>query len=171
MSPIRCASFPFPRSYNSILRFTAPSPARLSSSTATSAASASTVASRFLAKCQSIGPQTRTQLLDANQLQLFSLTLNRNNLYSNTPALSNAAPPPVGTPVPPGYHLIYFTPTFLESELGVDGTDVSYNPDAPFTRRIRQKPPPPPKTVFPNPPEYTPQNLRSTPEAYSECLP
>ncbi|EER23012.1 hypothetical protein CPC735_020400 [Coccidioides posadasii C735 delta SOWgp] len=136
MSPIRCASFPFPRSYNSILRFTAPSSARLSSSTATSAASASTVASRFLAKCQSIGPQTRTQLLDANQLQLFSLTLNRNNLYSNTPALSNAAPPPVGTPVPPGYHLIYFTPAFLESELGVDGTDVSYNPDAPFTRRM-----------------------------------
>ncbi|WEW59694.1 hypothetical protein PRK78_005174 [Emydomyces testavorans] len=102
-----------------------------------SAPSATTIASKFLARCQSAGPQTRTQVLDANQLQLLSLTLNRNHLYSNTPALSNAAaPPPAGTPVPPGYHLVYFTPAFLESELGVDGTDVSYNPDAPFTRRM-----------------------------------
>ncbi|EEP77433.1 conserved hypothetical protein [Uncinocarpus reesii 1704] len=109
---------------------------RFSSSMATSTTSASTIASSFLAKCRSIGPQTRTQILDANQLQLFSLALHRNNIYSNTPALSNAAPPPGGTPIPPGYHLIYFTPAFLESELGVDGTDASYNPDAPFTRRM-----------------------------------
>ena len=45
-------------------------------------------------------------------------------------------PPAPGTPVPPGYHLVYFTPTFLEGELGIDGTDASYNPDAPFTRRM-----------------------------------
>ncbi|KAI1939855.1 hypothetical protein LOZ12_000984 [Ophidiomyces ophidiicola] len=106
------------------------------SSSAAYAPSASTIANRFLTKCQAAGPQTRTQALDANQLQLFSLTLNRNHLYSNTPALSNAPAPPVGTPVPPGYHLVYFTPAFLESELGSDGTDLSYNPDAPFTRRM-----------------------------------
>ena len=31
---------------------------------------------------------------------------------------------------------MYFTPAFLEGELGIDGTDASYNPDAPFTRRM-----------------------------------
>lgn len=108
-------------------------PSRFSSS---SAPTASTIANKFLAECQSIGPQTRYQVLDANQLQLFSLTLNRNNLYPNTPTLSNAAPPPAQTPIPPGYHLVYFTPALLGSELGVDGTDASYNPDPPFTRRM-----------------------------------
>lgn len=105
-------------------------------SSSLSAPTASTVARQFLAKFQSIGPQTRVQVLDANQVQLLSLTLNRNSLYSNTPALSNAAPPPAQTPVPPGYHLVYFTPALLGSELGVDGTDASYNPDPPFTRRM-----------------------------------
>ncbi|KAJ5863835.1 uncharacterized protein N7529_005751 [Penicillium soppii] len=53
------------------------------------------------------------------------------------PPLSNGAPPPQSaTPVPPGYHLAYFTPAFMENELGADGTDTSYNPDAPFTRRM-----------------------------------
>lgn len=32
--------------------------------------------------------------------------------------------------------MVYFTPAFLEGELGADGTDVSYNADAPFTRRM-----------------------------------
>lgn len=40
------------------------------------------------------------------------------------------------TPLPPGYHLVYFTPAFNEHELGADGTDTSYNPSAPFTRRM-----------------------------------
>lgn len=31
---------------------------------------------------------------------------------------------------------MYFTPAFLETELGADGTDTSYNPDIPFTRRM-----------------------------------
>jgi hydroxyacyl-ACP dehydratase HTD2-like protein with hotdog domain len=35
-----------------------------------------------------------------------------------------------------GYYLIYFTPAFVEGELGADGTDTSYNPEAPFTRRM-----------------------------------
>jgi molybdopterin converting factor small subunit len=95
------------------------------------------IAHSFLSRFQSLGPQTRTQTLDANQLQLLGLTLNRPSLFPGSPSLSNtpAAPPP-DTPVPPGYHLVYFTPAFLESELGADGTDASYNPEAPFTRRM-----------------------------------
>lgn len=80
-------------------------------------------------------------MLDSNQLQLLSLTLNRPSLFPGSPPLSQSSStgstsPPPGTPLPPGYHLVYFTPAFLEGELGADGTDVSYNPDAPFTRRM-----------------------------------
>ncbi|KAJ5966596.1 hypothetical protein N7481_013310 [Penicillium waksmanii] len=71
-------------------------------------------------------------ILDANQLNLLTLTLNRPSLFPATPALA----PSHQTPVPPGYHLIYFTPGFLETELGADGTDTSYNPESPFTRRM-----------------------------------
>ncbi|KAE8150534.1 hypothetical protein BDV25DRAFT_110509 [Aspergillus avenaceus] len=98
---------------------------------------ASGIAASFLSRFQSLGPQTRTQLLDANQLQLLSLTLNRPSLFSDSPSLSNTSGSvPDGTPLPPGYHLVYFTPAFLENELGADGTDVSYNPETPFTRRM-----------------------------------
>ncbi|KNG87121.1 hypothetical protein ANOM_004786 [Aspergillus nomiae NRRL 13137] len=99
--------------------------------------SASATAASFLSRFQSLGPQTRSQFLDANQLQLLSLTLNRPSLYPDTPSLSHASTSlPAGTPLPPGYHLVYFTPAFLENELGADGTDVSYNPETPFTRRM-----------------------------------
>ena len=99
--------------------------------------SASSVATAFLSRFRSIGPQSRSQVLDANQLQLLSLTLNRPALYPGSPALSNSpASLAEGTPLPPGYHLVYFTPAFLEAELGPDGTDASYNPRAPFTRRM-----------------------------------
>ena len=70
----------------------------------------------------------RKQVLDANQLQLLSITLNR------TPTSNN--PPPEGTPVPPGYHLSYLTPSIVESELGLDGTDRTVNPLSPYTRRM-----------------------------------
>ncbi|PGG99313.1 hypothetical protein GX51_06348 [Blastomyces parvus] len=123
-----------------IFQYSAPSCSSSSSAAArystTSAPPASTIASNFLSRFQSLGPQTRTQTLDANQLQLLSLTLNRNSLYQGSPALSNARPPEAGTPIPPGHHLVYFTPAFLEGELGADGTDASYNPEAPFTRRM-----------------------------------
>ncbi|KAL4793224.1 hypothetical protein BDV19DRAFT_391448 [Aspergillus venezuelensis] len=121
---------------------------RFSSSTSTSAsASASEIASSFLTRFQSLGPQTRTQTLDANQLRLLSLTLNRPSLFpsssspslSSTSSASNTTPAteiPDGTPLPAGYHLVYFTPAFLENELGADGTDTSYNPAHPFTRRM-----------------------------------
>ncbi|KAJ5095869.1 hypothetical protein NUU61_005225 [Penicillium alfredii] len=98
--------------------------------------SPSSIASSFLSRFQSLGPQTRTQIIDANQLQLLTLTLNRPSLFPGSPSLSDTAAPPSDTPVPPGYHLVYFTPAFLESELGADGTDASYNPEVPFTRRM-----------------------------------
>ncbi|KAJ5902604.1 hypothetical protein N7495_003132 [Penicillium taxi] len=98
---------------------------------------ASAIASSFLKRFQSLGPQIRSQIIDANQLQLLTLTLNRPSLFPTAPSLGNSATNlPAGTPVPPGYHLVYFTPAFLETELGTDGTDASYNPDAPFTRRM-----------------------------------
>lgn len=115
-------------------------------SSSTSDASASTIATSFLSRFQSLGPQTRSQTLDANQLRLLSLTLNRPSLFPASPHLSSTtAPnnastadvePAPGTPVPAGYHLVYFTPAFLENELGADGTDSSYNPAHPFTRRM-----------------------------------
>ncbi|KAH8668510.1 hypothetical protein BX600DRAFT_538463 [Xylariales sp. PMI_506] len=84
---------------------------------------------------------TRRQLLDGNQLQKLSLTLGRRELHPGGDggggSLSVAAdPPPPGTPLPPGYHLVYFTPDGVESELGSDGTDRTFNSPAPFTRRM-----------------------------------
>ena len=98
---------------------------------------AAEVAQAFLSKFRDRPPQIRRQLIDANQLQLFSLTLHRPQLYNpaSTPHLIKERARP-GTPVPPYYHLAYFTAPFLESELGLDGTDKSYNPDPPFTRRM-----------------------------------
>ncbi|KAM0540005.1 hypothetical protein ACHAO7_011617 [Fusarium culmorum] len=75
----------------------------------------------------------RRQILDANQVQKLALTLNRPNL-SGVDIQTKG--PPEGTPLPPGYHLVYFTPGGLESELGADGTDTSFNAPFPFTRRM-----------------------------------
>lgn len=75
----------------------------------------------------------RRQAIDANQLQKLCLTLGRTTLDGKD--ISNSAPA-VGTPVPPGYHLVYFTSGGTETELGADGTDVTFNSPAPFTRRM-----------------------------------
>jgi hydroxyacyl-ACP dehydratase HTD2-like protein with hotdog domain len=101
---------------------------------ATATKSPAKIASEWLARIEAQGPVTRTQYLDANQLQLFSLTLNRPFIQPGVSA--EKAPPRKGTPIPPGYHIAYFTVPFLEKRLGADGTDTSYNPDAPFTRRM-----------------------------------
>ncbi|KAH8196659.1 hypothetical protein TruAng_009183 [Truncatella angustata] len=77
---------------------------------------------------------TQRQLLDANQLQKLSLTLGRKELYPGRDI--SREPPPAGTPLPPGYHLVYFTPGGIETELGPDGTDRTFNSPAPFTRRM-----------------------------------
>ncbi|GAW18431.1 hypothetical protein ANO14919_079060 [Xylariales sp. No.14919] len=95
----------------------------------TAADAASSLLSRFQGETR-----TATQVLDGNQLQKLSLTLGRRALH---PGLDVAAhPPPEGTVIPPGYHLVYFTPGGVEEELGADGTDTSYNAPAPFTRRM-----------------------------------
>ena len=120
MHPLRIHIRPLFRDYNRIFH------AQRSKASITT--SASTIAKNFLERFQSPGPQVRTQILDANQLQLLSLTLHR--------PPSCPGPPVSGTPIPPGYHLVYFTPAFVEDELGADGTDTSYNPEAPFTRRM-----------------------------------
>lgn len=91
-----------------------------------SSSSATSIASQFLSKSQA--PHTQAQLLDANQLQRFSATLSRTEL---APAL-----PENGTPLPACYHLAYFTPAQVEEELGRDGTDTTFNPPRPFTRRM-----------------------------------
>ncbi|RKL08099.1 hypothetical protein BFJ71_g2004 [Fusarium oxysporum] len=75
----------------------------------------------------------RRQFLDANQLQKLALTLNRPTLNGKD---VSEQPPIEGTPVPPGYHLVYFTPNGTESELGADGSDTTYNASKPFTRRM-----------------------------------
>jgi hydroxyacyl-ACP dehydratase HTD2-like protein with hotdog domain len=93
-----------------------------------SSTSATSIASQFLSKSQSLPPHTQTQILDANQLQRFSATLSR-------PELSQSLPES-GTPLPACYHLAYFTPSQVEEELGRDGTDTTFNPPSPFTRRM-----------------------------------
>ena len=92
------------------------------------------IAEELLAHAHDVGPITQRQLIDANQLQRLSLTLNRPNLHANQSICLEA--PSAGTPVPPGYHLAYFTPTALPDELGQDGTDRIYNPKDPYTRRM-----------------------------------
>ncbi|KAL1602194.1 hypothetical protein SLS59_004881 [Nothophoma quercina] len=102
---------------------------RLSTTTARRHASAAEASAEIFERFRNGKPVSiRKQLLDANQLQLLSITLSR------TPTSNN--PPPEGTPVPPGYHLAYFTPSIIESELGLDGTDRTINPLSPYTRRM-----------------------------------
>lgn len=90
--------------------------------------SAISIASQFLSKSQALPPSIQTQILDANQLQRFSATLSRTELSESLPK--------DGTILPPCYHLAYFTPSQIEEELGRDGTDTTFNPPRPFTRRM-----------------------------------
>ena len=94
-------------------------------------------ANEFYDKACSRPPVIRKQLIDSNQLQRLSLTLNRSHLYSDIPVVDDEnGQPPSGTPLPPGYHLVYFIPALLPEALGPDGTDDSYTPSEPFTRRM-----------------------------------
>jgi hydroxyacyl-ACP dehydratase HTD2-like protein with hotdog domain len=100
-------------------------------SLSTSAAEAcASLISRFGNKPISV----RKQLLDANQVQQLTLAIGRTNIHRGIPVVND--PPPNDTPLPPGYHLVYFTPALLEQDLGPDGTDRTVNPPAPFTRRM-----------------------------------
>lgn len=91
--------------------------------------------SDFLQTAKNAPPITRKQFLDPNQLQRLSLSLNRPRLYRGIQRLEDKVPQG-GTPLPPGYHLAYFTPAALPDDLGRDGTDISYSPAEPFTRRM-----------------------------------
>lgn len=110
-----------------------------STSQGRSAGGSRAVADAFLNKFSNGQTFVRRQLLDANQLRLFSLTLDRPQLWPtsdrSSKTLEEVEPLP-GTPIPPAYHLIYFTPAQLPGILGLDGTDASFNPNSPFTRRM-----------------------------------
>ncbi|KAK0716887.1 hypothetical protein B0T26DRAFT_828372 [Lasiosphaeria miniovina] len=67
---------------------------------------------------------TRRQVLDGNQLEKLCVTLGR------------PPPPGLNPQLPPGYHLVYFTPSEPEAALGRDGSDRAFNAPAPFTRRM-----------------------------------
>lgn len=92
------------------------------------------IASEFMARTQKRGPLVQKQLLDANQLQRLGQTLGRREFLRGSPVSSHV--PANGTPLPPGYHLVYFTPSAFEWELGLDGSDKTFNPQPPFTRRM-----------------------------------
>lgn len=104
---------------------------------ASTAASALTrrLADDLLEKAKIAPLNIRKQFLDPNQILRLSLTLNRPQLYRDTQTDMGDAPAN-GTPIPPGHHLVYFTPAALPDELGIDGTDISYSPAEPFTRRM-----------------------------------
>ncbi|KAM0795500.1 hypothetical protein BDR22DRAFT_871205 [Usnea florida] len=107
---------------------------RRPASSAISAKHKSTV-DDFLHQAQQAPPIIKKQNLDQPQLQRLSLTLNRPRLHRGARNLEEEAPLN-GTPLPPGYHLVYFTPATLHDHLGKDGTDISYSPAQPFTRRM-----------------------------------
>ncbi|KIV78371.1 hypothetical protein PV11_10093 [Exophiala sideris] len=111
-----------------------------SSSRSSKPADPKAIAEAFLSKFSKGQTFVRKQLLDANQLRLFSLTLNRPHLWpssvSSATEVLEESEPLAGTPLPPYYHLAYFTPAQLPGTLGLDGTDASFNPDEPFTRRM-----------------------------------
>lgn len=100
-----------------------------------SKASASEAAAEILQRFGNKPISVREQLLDANQARLFSLTFGRQKLHPDDKLSADGAPLK-GTPLPPGYHWAYFTPPFLEQDLGEDGTDKTLNPLRPWTRRM-----------------------------------
>lgn len=107
---------------------------RLLSTTSPRRSSAAEACSEIFERFRNKPVSIRKQLFDANQIQLLSLTLGRPDLHRGV-SVANEAPAD-GTPIPPGYHLVYFTPSILEQELGRDGTDRTVNPLSPFTRRM-----------------------------------
>ncbi|MCJ1275364.1 hypothetical protein MMC21_003167 [Puttea exsequens] len=106
---------------------------RLASTTAS--ASTKRLADSLLQTATNSPPVVRKQFLDANQTQRLSLGLHRPQLYRGLPVTTDR-PPLEGIPLPPAYHLVYFTPAALTDELGSDGTDRSFSPEQPFTRRM-----------------------------------
>ena len=115
-----------------------------SSVTSASHSVAESLCADLLSRAKQVPRQIRAQALDPDQLHRLSRTLKRPSLYSDLPLeeqlptnqLSGCPIVDYGTPLPPGYHLAYFTPTSHNTELGPDGTDLAFSPPAPFTRRM-----------------------------------
>jgi hypothetical protein len=102
--------------------------------TTTSTITAADAAQQILRSPQGQTTNTRREALDAHQLQRLSLALGRRHLLPGLDVTS--APPPAGTPLPPGYHLAYFTPAGVaEADLADDGTDGGLGVP-PFVRRV-----------------------------------
>ncbi|CAG8584608.1 2711_t:CDS:2, partial [Diversispora eburnea] len=83
---------------------------------------------------------TSHDTLYATPIQLLSITLNRKTLCNNNNIPSTELPP-LGTPVPPNYHLVYFLPKDYENELALDGYKTRYSPPpsilkTSFTKRM-----------------------------------
>ncbi|KAI0115675.1 hypothetical protein GGR51DRAFT_415622 [Nemania sp. FL0031] len=106
---------------------------RHNSTTTPSTTSAEEAASTLLSTFKDV-TRKETQFLDGNQLRKLSLTLGRRELHPGLDISQHA--PRVGTVVPPGYHLVYFTPGETEDGLGEDGSDLTFNAPRPFTRRM-----------------------------------
>lgn len=94
---------------------------------------ASSLLSRFKGKTK-----TATQILDANQLWKLHLTLGYRGQQGNNKSNKKIEieKPGIGTEIPRGHHLVYFTPADVESELSSDGSDAAFNAPWPFSRRM-----------------------------------
>ncbi|KAI1751525.1 hypothetical protein F4782DRAFT_540805 [Xylaria castorea] len=79
------------------------------------------VASNLLARFEG-KTRIESQLLDGNQLRKLSLTLGRRDIHLGVNIEPRA--PNAGTVLPPGYHLVDFSPGGIEVGLGADGSDV-----------------------------------------------
>jgi hydroxyacyl-ACP dehydratase HTD2-like protein with hotdog domain len=103
--------------------------------------SAPEIAEAFMAKFAGKNFE-RHQKFDVNQTRLMQATLahpdSQGSAYEQIYALAHEelrlSREPTRTP--PGWHLAFFTPDQTLAELGMDGTDTSYSPDAPYTRRM-----------------------------------
>jgi len=80
----------------------------------------------FRKTVQEQGPIIQSQVFDKNTFRRLTATLNQQIYTLNVRARV----------VPPGWHLAWFTPYQPVVELGKDGTDKTFNPPEPFTRRM-----------------------------------
>ncbi|PWN96035.1 hypothetical protein FA09DRAFT_362346 [Tilletiopsis washingtonensis] len=74
---------------------------------------------------------SQTQRLDATHLFQQRLLLS-----DMVPPHAPLVDPAEGTPLLPGEHLCFFLPRARSADLGADGSDRTFNPPAPFVRRM-----------------------------------
>lgn len=71
----------------------------------------------------------RQQVLDVAQANKMQKTLHHLGLFDTGPLQTDDS-------LPLCYHMAYFTPQLAEHELGADGSDTTFSPGTPFTRRM-----------------------------------